>query len=79
MSNSTLGITGNEITRNQFIGEASALFYINGGIALVEDNKFSYNGMLKKVQLVNNFTAIETKRQFYRSKFPWEDYDFLES
>ena len=34
-SNATLGITGNTITRNQFIGEASALFYINGGIASV--------------------------------------------
>ena len=44
--NATLSIKNNLITRNQFIGEDSTFFYINGGIVEVSKNEISYNGLL---------------------------------
>jgi len=54
----TLTVHGNEVTRNQFIGKLSTFFYLNGGIASVEDNNFSFNGLLtlnKIVQTASDF------------------------
>ena len=46
IQNATLAMNNNEVTRNQFIGEDTTFFYIDGGVVLVADNNFSYNGML---------------------------------
>ena len=75
--NATLALQGNEITRNQFIGTDSTFFHINGGIALVEDNNFSYNGILTSNQI--NQSVENYKRQYPSSVFPWEDYEFAEA
>ena len=74
--NANLILKSNEITKNQFIGKDSTFFYINGGIAEVEGNDFSYNGLLTS----NTITRSgEFKRLYHRSEFPWEDYEFDEA
>ena len=43
---SVIGLYDNIVTENTFIGKLGALFYINGGLAKVIGNNFSYNGRL---------------------------------
>ena len=50
ISDAALSINDNEITRNSFIGKKSTLFFINGGVASVNNNDFIYNGILTKTE-----------------------------
>ena len=77
IQNATIAINMNEVTRNQFIGLQTTLIHINGGIAQVADNNFSYNGMLTLNKIQKSVSDIN--RQYTRSLFPWEDYSFYES
>ena len=43
---SIIGFADNIVTENTFIGKLGALIYINGGIAKILGNTFSYNGKL---------------------------------
>lgn len=68
-----LTIHDNEITRNQFIGQASTFFYINGGIVDVAHNDISYNGLLTADVSENSADKVDKQ---YRGIFPWDDYSF---
>ena len=74
VSRATLEMNNNLVTRNQFQGLGSALIYINGGIAHVADNEFSYNGLLSQEEFISNDETF--KRQYTRSEFPWDDIIF---
>ena len=56
MSLVKLQLNRNIVTRSQFVGSDSTFFYINGGIARIHDNVFSYNGMLT-AKIYNNTAA----------------------
>ena len=51
------GLYNNLVTENTFIGKLGALFYINGGLAEVTDNMFSYNGRITNSVESNNPSA----------------------
>lgn len=52
-----LQLNRNIVTRSQFVGSDSTFFYINGGIARIHDNVFSYNGMLT-AKIYNNTASV---------------------
>jgi hypothetical protein len=72
--NATLSISDNLISRNQFIGEDSTFFYVNGGIVEVNNNEISYNGMLTS-EISSNYVGRDS-RQYMSLEFPWDDYSF---
>ena len=53
------------------------MIYINGGIVAVDNNDFSYNGMLTENILSNQVADLE--RVYTRSEFPWGSYSFTMS
>ena len=64
----------NLVQYNQFIGEYSSLFYINGGLIEIEDNTFSYNGMTSSIIRQNHPKSLN--RASDSSYFPYEQYIF---
>ncbi len=56
LDTANLAISKNKVIRNNFIGADSTFFYINGGIASVLDNNFSYNGKLSN-EIQSNVAA----------------------
>ena len=74
VARATLEMNNNLVTRNQFQGPGSTLIYINGGIALVADNEFSYNGLLSHEEFISEDQTLN--RQYTRSNFPWDDITF---
>ena len=64
LQNALLELEDNLVARNQFFGEDSALIYINGGVASIIKNKFSYSGALhKNIKPMKKYQ----KQQFLRS------------
>ena len=66
-----LKIEENSVTRSQFIGVNSPFVFINGGIATITDNSFSYNGLLTTKVYNNTAEAYNAKRQFSHVYFPY--------
>ena len=58
MSNATLSIIGNVVQYNSFVGQNTALFYLNGGTAHIFDNNFSYNGFLTEASYAGNPNSL---------------------
>lgn len=77
VTKAVLSINDNEIIRNKFIGRKSTLFFINGGIASVNNNDFMYNGILTTTERSQSVANLE--KEFSRSEFPWDDYSFTEA
>lgn len=73
-SNSIIGLYDNIVNENTFFGRLGALFYINGGLARITGNQFTYNGRLTTQTVQNNPSA--DKRVWKEAYFPFEEYIF---
>lgn len=75
--NALFAMEGNSVLRNSFIGENTALVYINGGVAHVRRNEFKYNGQLLGGEPL---LMVKGDKEFYKhSHFPWQSYQLQEN
>ena len=66
-------LEANTVKENAFIGEHGAFFYINGGIATVERNEFSYSGYLSDRTTENHPNSDSRQND---KEFPFKEYRF---
>ena len=67
----------NTVEQMQFIGDASVLIYIDGGVATMQNNAFRYIGSLAN-EVINN-TLSSVKFQYKKVYNPYEDYSFTKA
>jgi len=72
MQQTVLTFKENIVERNKFIGPKGALFFVNGGQTVINNNYFGYNGRLSK--LLNQAKPTDFYREYTTTEFPYEAY-----
>ena len=70
-----LSFAYNFVTNNIFIGDKSALFFINGGLVTIKENNFSYNGMTSN-SFERNYPDSLLATRTSQAYWPYEQYIF---